>query len=259
MDGVVGAAEFESYLVGDGPELFEIRTQRWDWIVVDTENGEPLDAPRFLLNEVPEDLRVHVYGEFGAKSMRSIIEAGVDRLKWRQAPRHIEGDIVSEQVFTALHELLPGSVYSGGTIRLGWGKDQPYHVLKFHGFPTADLLGETDDREQILLSECDPPILLEEHGSQFRTITNAELTARKAGEPVPVIALASWLARHDKIIYPGAKHSCVTDEFIRRWRETEVSKMLWADNYEHDFYFRPWTFWARPVGGIPYKWVDVPS
>ena len=258
-DGVMAAAEFESHLVGEGPELFEIRTQRWDWIVVDTENGEPLDAPRFLLNSVPEDLRDHVYGEFGTKLMRSIIEAGIERVKWRQAPRHIEGDIVSEDVFSALHELLPGSVYSEGSIRLGWGNDQPYHVLRFNGFPTADLLGETDDREAVLLAECDPPIVLEEHGSLFRTITNAELTARKASQPVPVIALASWMARDDKIIYPGKRSPCVTEGFLRRWRETEISKMLWADNYEHDFFFRPWTYGARYQGGIPYKWVDVPS
>ena len=251
--------EGESYLVGEGPELFELRPYRWDWIVIDTENGEPPDAPRFLLNEVPEDLRPHVYGEFGAKSMRTIVEAGVERLKWRQAPRHIEWDIISEDVFSALHELLPGSVSSLGTIRLGWGKDQPYHVFKFHRFPTADLLGEVDDRDPILLAESDPPITLEEGGNVHKSIRIAERTARKSGQPVPVLALASWLARDDKIIDTGTSPLCVTDGFIRRWRETEISKRLWADNYEHDFFFRPWTFWARRQGGIPYKWVDVPS
>lgn len=255
----MGGSERESYLVGGGPELFEIRTQRWDWIAIDPESGEPPETPRFLLNEVSEDLRPQVYDEFGEKSMRTIIEAGVEHLKWRQRPRHIEQDIVSDDVFRAMVELLPGSVYSGGVIRLGWGKDQPYHVLRFHGFPTADLLGQTDDRDPVLLAECDPPITLEERGRVFRSVTDALRRARDAGEPVPVLALASWLARDDKIIYPGKTNACVTDEFIRRWRETEISKMLWADNYEHDFYFRPWTYWARPNGGIPYRWVDVPD
>ena len=43
----------ESYLVGDGPELFEIRTVRIEnRQVIDPYGGEPLEAPRFLLNEV---------------------------------------------------------------------------------------------------------------------------------------------------------------------------------------------------------------
>ena len=258
-DHVVNRIEGESYLVGEGPELFELLPYRWDWIVVDTENGEPLDAPRFLLNSVPEDLRSEVYGEFGEKSMRSIIGAGVERVKWRQAPRHIEWDLISEDVFTAIHELLPGSVSSLGTLRLGWGKDQPYHVFKFHLFPTADLLGETDDRDPILFAECDPPITLGEHGQVHRSIRDAVFEARKAGLPVPVLALASWLARDNKIIDTGTSPLCVTDEFVRRWRATDVSKMLWADNYEHDFFFRPWTYGSRHYGGIPYKWVDVPN
>ena len=106
------------------------------------------------------------------------------------------------------------------------------------------------------MAESDPPITLGEHGHVHRSIMEAEFEARKAGQPVPVLALASWLARDDKIIYPGKKTPCVTDGFVRRWRETEISKMLWADNYEHDFFFRPWTHGARYQGGIPYKWVE---
>ena len=250
----------ESYLVGDGPELFEIRTVRIEnRQVIDPYGGEPLEAPRFLLNEVPEHLRDAVYDEAGAIPMSYIIEAGLDRLQWRQAPRHIEEDIISEDVFAALKELAPGSVSSLGTISLGWWNDRMYHAFRFHGFPEDDLLGDLDDRERIVLSESEPPITPYEPDSLRDCVYDAEVAARNAGQPPLVIALASWMARDDKIIYPGQKHPSVTEGFVQRWRETDISKMLWADNYEHDFFFRPWTYGARYQGGVPYKWVDVPD
>ena len=44
----------ESYLVGDGPELFEIRTVRIENVqVIDPYGGEPLEAPRFCSTGCP--------------------------------------------------------------------------------------------------------------------------------------------------------------------------------------------------------------
>ena len=250
----------ESYLVGDGPELFEIRTVRIENVqVIDPYGGEPLEAPRFLLNGLPEHLRDAVYCEGGERPMRNIIDAGIERLDWRQAPRHIEDNLISEDVFAALKELAPGSVSSSGTISLGWWNDRLYHSFRFHGFPEDDLLGDLDDRERIVLSESEPPITPYEPDSLRDCVYDAEVAARNAGQPPLVIALASWMARDDKIIYPGQKHPSVTEGFVQRWRETDISKMLWADNYEHDFFFRPWTYGARYQGGVPYKWVDVPD
>ncbi len=251
-------------VVGDGPELFEIRTEAQYSILViaDPEGPEPLDPPRFLIGELhlrPE-LRATVLHEDGSeKPMYYIVEAGVDRLNWRQRPRHIEDDLISDDVFQALKDLAPGSVSSRGTIDLGW-RDRPlYHVFRFHGFPEADLLDEVDDRDPILLSECDPPIQLEERGSVRRSVVAAKDDAFGAGQQPPVLALASWLARDDKIIYPGQKTPCVTEGFVKRWRETDISKELWADNYERDFFFNRWTYGAEYQGGIPYKWVDLPD
>ena len=248
----------ESYLVGDGPELFEIRTVRIENVqVIDPYGGEPLEAPRFLLNGLPEHLRDAVYCEGGERPMRNIIDAGIERLDWRQAPRHIEDNLISEDVFAALKELAPGSVSSDGTISLGWWNDRMYHAFRFHGFPEDDLLGDLDDRDSILFSECEPPVLqIDPH--PHKTVRDANKHARDAGQSL-VIALASWIARDDKIIYPGHKRPSVTEGFVQRWRETDISKMLWADNYEHDFFFRPWTIWARDNGGISYKWVDAPN
>ena len=250
----------ESYLVGDGPELFEIRTVRIENVqVIDPYGGEPLEAPRFLLNGLPEHLRDAVYCEGGERPMRHIIDAGIERLNWRQAPRHIEDNLISEDVFAALKELAPGSVSSLGTISLGWWNDRMYHAFRFHGFPEDDLLGELDDRERIVLSESEPPITPNEPDSLRDCVYDAYSESRKAGLPPLVIALASWMARDDKIIYPGKRSPSVTEGFVQRWRETDISKMLWADNYEHDFFFRPWTYTDRYNGGVPYKWVDAPN
>ena len=71
------------------------------------------------------------------------------------------------------------------------------------------------------------------------------------------VKLASWIARDDEILDTGASPLCVTDGFIRRWRETEVSKMLWADNYEHDFLFGLGRIGSATTAESQYKWVDV--
>ena len=78
----------ESYLVGDGPELFEIRTVRIENVqVIDPYGGEPLEAPRFLLNGLPEHLRDAVFSEGGERPMRHIIDAGICLLYTSPSPR----------------------------------------------------------------------------------------------------------------------------------------------------------------------------
>ena len=67
------------------------------------------------------------------------------------------------------------------------------------------------------------------------------------------VALASWVARPDKVMHLN-RGGVVTSGFVDRWHSTAISRFLREDNYEHDFFITPSN--GGFPDGVSYRWID---
>ena len=233
--------------VGSGPDLFRMSTLPANWVWTPPGGVEPPDPPPFLVEELSGDVREQVveYGNLGA-----LAESGVDRLVWRQQPRHIEADFLSEEVFQAVSELLPGCVVSKAEFDVvdptRGSSVHRYHWFTFQEFPSDEDGGAGS---WLLPNLCDPPI-----PANLDLLDTERLLHQRLREGVvTTLAFASGTARDDKL--NRFNRPVVTSSLVAQWRSTNISRSLNADNYEHDFYFTP------SNGGFPeavnYRWVDT--
>ncbi len=209
---------------------------------------EPMDPPRFYVRDLPEPYRslAIANGEsWSASIFEDLSAAGVTELEWRQPFRYIEGQLVSEDVYDTMRELVPDQVYSTALLFLHErGKGRRYELLRFRPGvfpPPTDATGPRA-KYWLLWDQCVPPVNPDTYATFKHDVE---------------LALASWMDRDDYIM--TIANGVVTEGFVNRWRSTLISQHLWAQNWEHDF-----DFVESPAGfhshrfNITYRWVDAP-
>ncbi len=72
------------------------------------ESLEPSDPPEFSTNQLPDELRERIW-EAGFADLQWILDAGVERLTWREPLRHVYPELVSDEAYSVSKELAPGS------------------------------------------------------------------------------------------------------------------------------------------------------
>lgn len=242
----------------NGSKLFDFSTVAPGKIVYYGDDSEPATPPRFLISELPEAIREPSmkWGELwpsGEDALEVVLAAGVHELEWRQPLRHIEDELVSDEVFAALSQVFGEDVSSDLSLGLFHqaGETRLYHrVCWSPGWPLmggdpsrAATLGELVVREQ-----CSPP-LTHEHQAIREALASAD-------GPVE-LAFPSWLDRDDRILH--INKPVVAEGLRSRWEATQISQHLRSDNSEHDIWF------TASAGGydlhgrnITFRWVDAP-
>lgn len=239
--------------------LYKFSTYRPGKVIYyEKERNEPLTPPRFLIEDLPEDIRRKAsdWGEtwhFGEDPFQALQSAGVSELSWRQPLCHIEGNLVSDEVFGALRETFGADIRSERSFQLSHqaGRPRLYHQISWsQGWPVmADdpaLAGTTG--ALVVRRLCNPPLADDEWA-----IGNA---LRAANGPVE-LAFPSWLDRDDRILHINGL--VVTEGLRARWEATSISEHLRTNNSEHDIWF------TESAGGydlygreITFRWVNAP-
>ena len=222
------------------------------------EAGEPSDPPRFLVSDLPEHLRLKLIerGEIWPRRQdpfAALLDAGVDELEWRQPLCHLERDLVADDVFGALQELLPDDIRSSLVISLRGPGARPrrYHKIEWSaGWPLRDGDAVATKRDGFVVRELCRPALDDSEPSIVRALASAPDDVE--------LAFPSWMDRDDRILCMN--HPVVTEGLVERWRATSISRHLREDNAERDLWF------VESAGGYKkrgrpaaYRWVDVPT
>ena len=241
--------------IGGGPSLFRMTAYPPVWIVIPPGQGEPTDPPPYLLTELAEDARNRLI-ESGFANHEFLVESGVTKLVWRQEPRHIEKDFISDEVFQALDQLAPGIINSRAEFEVvdptSRSTVRSYHWFEFRGFPEDDPApAATRSDPWLVLDECEPPI-----PPDYKRPLGPFLSQRSRKEGLDtVLAIASWAARDDKVMRLG-RPGIVTSDFVKRWKATPIAQYINESNHEQDFYF------TASNGGFPesisFRWVEGP-
>jgi hypothetical protein len=224
---------------------------------MDRDGVEPLTPPRFLLWNLPADLREKFLEHseiwpWGESWIDAVLATGVDTLEWRQPLCHIEGDLVSDDVFGAMVEVFGDQVRSQRSIYVSWGSSRKlYHEVEWPvGWPfLIDEPGRTESRRLglVVRDQCVPALPGDGH-----------LPGLIHAVEGPVeLAFPSWMDRDDRVL--NFNHSVMTEGLVDKWRATEISQHLQQDNSEHDMWF------VETAGGyhshlhdVSFRWVDAP-
>jgi len=214
---------------------------------------EPHDPPRFLLGNLPADLRDRYAAEGEPHSLDAVLEAGVESLEWRNHLRHLEHEWISEAVFDALHEIAPNMRSLQSFVFIYGDIHRRYHVPTTKQWPPE----RKDDKGRVL-----DYWMLDKNGDQLLA-PGQGLSAFMRERDLQELTLfyPSWMDRDDVVMWLGPT-KVVTEGFVSRWRETEISRYLQQADFEDDLAFRKsngqLSDHSSATQKVSFEWIDVP-
>ena len=240
-------------LVMEHPDTVTYLPSEW---LDDNYHHDPMTPPGYLIGGLPDEIAEQVARLGAAWSndpYADLSAAGVEVLEWRYPLRHVEGQLVSDDVFAALSQLLPGQIHSDQKFLID-SSNKPrsaYHRFRVDAWPSVGY-SSPGWNSLIAWDECEPSELASASGRGLMSVEFAKLSKRLGGL---TFAVPRWLDRDDRVL----QDMVVTESFRDRWLRTEISKFLRGEQWEIDVgFFEPALLRLRYAKNVSYRWVDVP-
>ena len=213
----------------DGSRLFEIHTHHPGDVryFPHPDYVEPIDPPRFLIGDLPAEIRDDFAANGEPDRFDVLGDLGIESLEWRQPLRHLEYEWVSQDVFDAWCELAPNVESIRSFVFTNGQREQRYHAVGAERWPPR----RTDDDGRAWTYW-----VLDEHGDPLVEPGQSLPKLLRSSDDPLTIYYPSWLDRDDVMMWLGHPKT-VTEGFVERWRETDISKMLRAADFETDLAF----------------------
>lgn len=240
----------------NGSRLFRIHTHhpRESRYFPDPDAVEPMDPPRFLIGDLPAELREKYVAEGEPDTFDELHELGIESLVWRKPLRHLEYEWVSQDVFDVWRQLAPNVESIRSFVFLDGGPERRYHAVGSKQWPPAGRTARGQRDHYWILNE-DGERLLEPGQNLAGYLKNRT-------DPLTIF-YPSWLDRDDVMMWLGHPMA-VTEGFVERWKNSEISKMLQAADFETDLAFvetNGQLTGYRPTDRVKveFQWLDVPQ
>lgn len=241
-------------LNGPGPQLFTVHFWHPGYMTYmppdETGERDLQTPPPYLMRGIPDGLheQLNKYGD-NANNWDLLEEAGVEELHWRQPLRHLEVNYWSEDVYSAMKELIGEQLSHSRSFVFSHhlSPSRRYYQFRIERWPGKLLRDGQWVLPWFVPELCNPAF----ESAVARLLAPA--VSQIDGEVE--FALPAWLHRESKILSFRSGYA-VTEEFVERWRSTEVSQHLRKQNWESDLDFAPTNLGFKGQR-VNYRWVDV--